>query len=282
MFVSFLVGGLLIFLLGNNWNSFFPTNESTLYKWSLPALFLVGAAGLRRSKRFREARGITLALFIAAFANALNWTCGNWLGRLWPRTVSTAQTLAVDKLSQAIPVVLAILLLTLVMRNNFRTLFLAKGDLRRGLRFGLIAFGICVAIFAVIAVLQAGAPSSQGLFATGVPLTTMVAALPWILVWAFANSFMEELWFRGVFLAKLRPLLGAAAAVLVTALVFALPHFGATYIAPIERVIFSVIVFGLGLVNGAVMLKTGSIWGSVLFHAGYDLLIFIPVLVSSQ
>ena len=35
-----------------------------------------------------------------------------------------------------------------------------------------------------------------------------------------------------------------------------------------------------GDLNGFVMLKTDSIWGSVLFHAGYDLLVIIPVLVS--
>ena len=28
------------------------------------------------------------------------------------------------------------------------------------------------------------------------------------------------------------------------------------------------------------MLKTDSIWGSVLFHAGYDLLIIIPVILA--
>jgi membrane protease YdiL (CAAX protease family) len=36
----------------------------------------------------------------------------------------------------------------------------------------------------------------------------------------------------------------------------------------------------LGMVNGWVMLKTDSLWGSVLFHAGYDLLVIIPVLAS--
>jgi membrane protease YdiL (CAAX protease family) len=280
VFVLFLAGGLMIFLLGNNWNSLFPTNDSTLYKWSLPGLFLALAAALRRSKRFQEYWGIAFALFVASFANALNWYCGNWLAGLLPRAVSTAQELAVDKLAQAIPVVFSILLLMRLSGHDLGSLFLKKGNLRWGLRFGLISFGVWAAIFAVIAVLQASAPPGQGLFATGVPLATIVAAVPWIVVWAFTNSLMEELWFRGVFLRKLTPVLGAAATVLVTALVFALPHFGATYIAPVERVIFAIIVFGLGLVNGSVMLKTDSIWGSVLFHAGYDLLIIIPVLVS--
>ena len=57
---------------------------------------------------------------------------------------------------------------------------------------------------------------------------------------------MEELWFRGVCLKKLRPLLGTLATILVTALVFALPHAGARYAAPAERIIFAVVVFALG------------------------------------
>jgi hypothetical protein len=35
-------------------------------------------------------------------------------------------------------------------------------------------------------------------------------------------------------------------------------------------------------VNARQMLKTDSIWGSVLFHAGYDLIVIIPNIVSSQ
>ena len=93
---------------------------------------------------------------------------------------------------------------------------------------------------------------------------------------------MEELWFRGIFLRKLPPLLGAAASVVATALVFGLTHLAATYISPAQMIIFGVIVFALGLVNGWVMLKTDSIWGSVLFHAGYDLLVIIPVLASMR
>jgi membrane protease YdiL (CAAX protease family) len=38
----------------------------------------------------------------------------------------------------------------------------------------------------------------------------------------------------------------------------------------------------LGVVNARVTLKTDSLWGSMLFHAGYDLLIIIPVIVSMQ
>jgi hypothetical protein len=281
VFVGFLVGGLMLFLLGNNWNSVFPTNDSTAYKWGIAVLFLALAAALRRSERFSGCWEIALALFIAAFANALNWHLGNWLARFLPQAASTAQEIAVDKLSQCIPVVLTIILLTRLTGNDLGSIFFKKGDLRWGLRFGLISFGVFAVIFAVIAALQSGAPSTKGLTATGVPLSAIVAAIPWILVFVFANSLMEELWFRGIFLKKLSPVLGATASVLVTALVFGIPHAGGTYISAIERVIFPIVVFALGYLNGRVMLKTDSIWGSVLFHAGYDLLVIIPILVSA-
>ena len=88
-----------------------------------------------------------------------------------------------------------------------------------------------------------------------------------------------ELWFRGVSLRKLTPLLGWTASIIVTALVFGSTHAAATYITPIQMIPFFIIVIALGLVNAYVMLKTDSLWGSVFFHAGYDLLVIIPLLV---
>ena len=281
LFVLFLLGGLAIFLFGNNWNDQFPTNNSTLYKASLPIIFLALAVMLHHSEHLRQYWRIAFALFIGAFANWLNWTLGNWLARFVGPSTSTAQVLAVDKLSQCMPVVLAIIALTWLVGDDLGSIFLKKGDLKGGLRFGLIAFGIFAAIFTVIAVLQANAPASQGLTAAGVGLATIIAALPWILIWALTNSLMEELWFRGIFLKKLNPFLGSAATLVVTSLVFSIPHAGATYISPLEMFIFPIIVFGLGIVNAHVMLKTDSIVGSLLFHAGYDLLVIIPNMVSA-
>ncbi len=281
LFVLFLIGGLAIFLFGNNWNDLFPTNTSILYKAALPIVFLVLAVVLYRSEQLKLYWRIAFALFIAAFANWLNWTLGNWLPRFVGPLTTTAQELTIDKLSQCIPVVLAIIVLTRLVGDDLGSIFLKRGDLKEGLRFGSISFGIFAVIFAVIAVLQANAPASRGMTASGVSLNVIVAALPWMLVWAFANSLMEELWFRGIFLKKLNPFLGATATCVVTALVFSLPHAGATYISPVETIGFALIVFGLGLVNARVMLKTDSIIGSLLFHAGYDLLVIIPNIVSA-
>ena len=58
-------------------------------------------------------------------------------------------------------------------------------------------------MFAIIALVQSSGPASQGLWASGMRLDVIIAAIPWMLVFCFTNAIMEELWFRGVFLRKL-------------------------------------------------------------------------------
>ncbi len=277
VFVLFVAAGFAIFLFGNNWTAAFPTNKSDLYKWSLVVLF-GGVALVLRKPQAAQLRAIALALFSAALANAVMAVAGGPVLGLLPPPASGAQRLAFDKVAQAIPVVLTLLLVTLLVDRDLGAAFLRKSN-RWGIQIGLAVFAAFAAIFVAIAVLQAGAPKTAGLTASGVPLSTLVAALPWILVFIFTNSFMEELWFRGIFLGKLRPVLGVTLAIVATALVFASPHFMAVYVSDAQRVLFAAIVFGLGLLNAWVMLKSDSIWGSVLIHAGYDLFVIIPMLV---
>jgi hypothetical protein len=280
LFVCFVCGGLLIFLLGGNTFRLYSTNKNLFYEWGLTLFLLALAVGLRRSGRMQKYWKVAYALFVASFANAFNLLLGPWLANILPPPGSAAQSLAVDKLSQAIPIVLSIILLTRLAGDDLGSIFLKRGNLRWGLTFGLISFGVFSVLFVFIALLQSSGPASQGLWASGFDLATIGAALPWMLAFCFTNSIMEELWFRGIFLGKLTPLLGMAASILATALVFGLTHLAGTYILPGQAIIFAAIVVTLGMVNGWVMLKTDSLWGSVLFHAGYDLLVIIPVLAS--
>lgn len=208
----------------------------------------------------------------------MNLHLGNWVGPLLPTPGIQFQVYAYDKIAQAVPVVLVIAVATLLSGQELGSLYLRRGNLRQGLTFGFIAYMAFAVVFVVIAAGQAGAAATSGLTASGIRLDVLTASIPWILVFCFANALMEELWYRGLCLGRLATLTGPAGAVLVTALVFGSSHLGATYISPTEMVIFPTIVFLLGLVNAAVMVKTHSIWGSVLFHAGYDLMVVIPIL----
>jgi membrane protease YdiL (CAAX protease family) len=279
-FLFYLIGGLLIFLWGANTFMLFPTNKNIVYEWGLTLILLLLAVVMQRIQRLHTYWKIASALFLASAANAVNLSLGNFLGPILHLLGEDMRFLAFDKLSQAIPIVLTIILLTLWSGDDLGSLFLKKGNLRQGLTFGLISFAIFAVIFIVIVVVQANGPKTQGLFASGISVNTVVSAIPWILMFCFVNSFMEELWFRGVSLGKLTPVLGRTASIIVTALVFGSTHAAATYITPIQMLLFATIVIGLGLVNAYMMLKTDSIWGSVFFHAGYDLFVILPLLTS--
>ena len=249
-----------------------------MYEWGITLVFLILAVIMQRVPRLQIYWKIASALFIASAANAVNLSLGNFLAPILHLSGEDMRFLAVDKLSQAIPIVLTIILLTLWSGDDLGSIFLKRGNLRQGLKFGLISFAIFAVIFSVIVVIQAGGPKTQGLFASGISVNTVVSVIPWILMFCFVNSFMEELWFRGVSLGKLTPVLGRTSSIIVTALVFGSTHAAATYITPIQMLLFAVIVISLGLVNAYMMLKTDSIWGSVFFHAGYDLLVILPLL----
>jgi membrane protease YdiL (CAAX protease family) len=135
--------------------------------------------------------------------------------------------------------------------------------------FGLSSFAVFAALAAIIIV------------AVGESLADMVPLLPWILLWAFANSVMEELWFRGIFLKRYEPLIGRVATVLVTSIVFGLSHWEAQYFFPGGGASLAFVVFVLGAAGARAMFRSDSVLGPILFHAGYDLLIILPVLESA-
>lgn len=281
VFLLYLAGGVLVFYYGSNTFRIAATNRNPVYEWGMTAIFMALAVILRSSAGLRKFWKLAFALGAAMCANAVNLHLGNWLKEYLPAGGSEMQLLAVDKVAQAVPVVLTIVLLTLISGDSLGSIFVQKGNLRQGLTIGLVSFGFFSLLFIGIALLQSGETSSQGLFAAGISLEAIVAAIPWILLFVFSNGFMEELWYRGLSLGKLQPILKATATVVVTTLVFGISHLGATYVTPVEKYIFAMIVFLLGVINGFIMLKAKSIWGSVFFHAGYDLLVIIPVLAAS-
>lgn len=277
-FLLYLVGGLAVYWLGANTFDAFPTNRNPVYAWGLTAALLALAVVAQRVGPLRAYAQVAGALFVAAAANAVNLAMGNFLRPLLPPTYAEMRFLAVDKLAQAVPIVATVVLLSLWSGDDLRALFLTRGRWRQGLTFGLASFAAFAAAFVAIVWLQADAPAARGLFASGVQADVVLRAAPWILVFCFANAFMEELWFRAVALRKLVPLLGGAASVVATALVFGISHAAVTYVTDVQAWGFAAVVVGLGLVNAAVMLRTDGVWGSVLFHAGYDLLVVLPLL----
>jgi len=253
LFILFLVATLTIFVLGNPYYSLWPTNRNADYNALISVFFLAITGLVYRNERTRKYWRVYFAFFVAAFAN---WTLGQNLIQFPGDTGDTAQGLAWDKLAQFLKVVPPILALVLAAGDGLGSVYLKRGKVKVWLPIGLGSF----VVFTVSGLIV---DASQG-----TTLESMLAVLPLWLMFSLLNAFMEELWFRGLFLPRLGPFLGKGLSVLLTALVFAASHLGATYVTPGEILLFLMPVFLLGLGTGWLMVKTESLWGAVLLHAG--------------
>ena len=263
--ILFLVCLLAIFVLGSPYYSVFPTNQNPTYYAAITVFFLGVAFLLQQADGYRKYWPAAYAFFIASFAL---WFLSTGILDISRSGTNPVQFIALDKVSQFIHVVLPIVVLTLLARQDLKSIFLSKGNLRRGLTFGLVSFVVFALISFVI------------LRESGEYLEKIKSSLLWLLLFVFTNALMEELWFRGIFLKRLEPFIGVNLSVIVTSIAFGASHVSATYAFPGGGLVFGVVVFALGAIGAYSMYKTDSVIGVVLFHAGYDLLVLIPVLES--
>ena len=203
--------------------------------------------------------GIT---WVAIFTS-LGFFFGDWGLFLFGLTTKTPAGIAVAKFSQASVIVVALLVTVRLSGEKLGSLNLRKGRLLFGLSVGLIAAAICL-------LLTLQQPGIRSLGAS--PLLSLT---PWILLFIISNAFMEELLFRGLFLGRYEALVGGWPAILSTALAFTLAHMQGRY-AP-DIIVFMMVLLGLSIAWGWLMRKSNSLWGSVVFHAGADLLIILPI-----
>lgn len=159
-----------------------------------------------------------------------------------------------------------VLLLTIMIRSDLASIYLHRGELKRGLSIGAVTF-VVLSIVGIVWAVNKGLGAGR-----------LVSWAPWILIFVLANGFMEELLFRGLFLKRLEQVIGAGLSNLLTAIVFSLAHAKAAYASNVP--VFMASTFVLGLVWGYVMQKTDSVMGSALFHAGADVMMVVGMFAS--
>jgi membrane protease YdiL (CAAX protease family) len=263
--VLLVLGGAAVFVLGSPYYSVFPTNGNQIYCISITGFFLIISVILKRNPSLSIYSPAAYALFISSVATLFLST---GLLNLHNSTMPPLKNLALDKFSQFLHVVPVILVFTLLGKADLKSIFISTGKLKRGLTFGLVSF-VSFAVIGIVIGFQ-----SKDYF------SSLGTAVPLLLLFVFSNAFMEELWFRGIFLKHYETIIGRNAAIIVTALIFGASHINATYEFPGGGFVFGLIVFGLGFVGAYAMIKDDSLIGPVLFHAGYDLVIIVPVINS--
>jgi len=228
----------------------------------------------RKSQRFEKYWRLLFAGFIASLATAIDLylPTRDWLLQLLNISITTPAGIALDKLDSSILIIVSIFVLTRLSGNSLGSIYLQKGNLKRGLVIGILAFVVCVA----------GAIPVSELFFGGrdLHLANVISWAPWILIFVLGNAFNEELLFRGLFLRKLEPFLGKFCTNLVIAIPFALHHSGVSYTP--NTLMFLTLLIPLALIWGYVTQKTDSLWGSVLFHAGTDIPVVLGIFSTLQ
>lgn len=255
LFLLFLAGTSLIFIFGNPYWSILRTNQNTDYNTLLAVFFLAITLLVYRHERSRKYWQLAFAFFAAAFAN---WVLGLSLVRFPGDSADTVAGFTLDKLSQFIKVVVPLLLLVTLGGFGLDSVYLQRGKVKTWVTIGLSSLGAFTVLGLVLGARQ------------GKSWNAMLAALPLWLVFSLLNATMEELWFRGLFLSRLAPFLGQGLSVLLIALVFGASHAGAAYVTPGEVLQLVIPVFLVGFGAGWLIVRTDSLWGGVLLHAGAD------------
>lgn len=265
----YLLGSGLVFVLGSSYYRLFRTNRSWLFRVTLVAAAAIPTWLLLRGEG-EPAFGFLAFGFLAASLASLLGASTGWLHKALGVKGDAVPGLAKAKALEALIVLGSIFLLAWATGVPFSSLYLRVGRLGLGLGVGIGGFFL----FSLLAVQQGRQ--------MGIERTTAGRILPWILLFIFSNAFMEELWFRALFFGPLASLTSPAVAIVLTAIVFAVAHIGATYLNKGERARFLVILFVLGLIWGACLHFTGSLIASTIFHAGADLMIVNGFISSRQ
>jgi len=240
-----------------------PTILNIVYKIGIPLIFFGISLILFRSERFHKFWKLFFAFFIGAMSFLIAWI----FSLFYSIQSTTVEGFAFNKLIDTLLIVIPILVLIKLSGDDMDSILLKKGKLKLGLLIGLGGFIIFLVFSFMGAILL--------FYGTELTWQKFIVWLPWTLIFVLSNGLLEEVLYRGLFFNKYREVLGFNLCNILQALVYSLMHFGASYTS--ESLIFLIITFVLGILYGYIILKTDSLLGAILFHAGTDIAIIIGI-----
>lgn len=241
--------------------AYYPRIPFDTRMWMRLALCVVFLAGLFIFRRGKPAWETSLAFLAVAAGIYAAGLFGDRLLDWFSISANNARGYAVSKIGETLPIILAILIAVLLSRRKLGTLYLQRGRLGLSLLLGLI---VGVFLFAYF-ISQGGWQVFQGS-----NLRELLPDIGWIAVFSAFNGFMEELWFRGLFLSRFEWLIGRRQAFWVTALLFGLLHAFGSFTGTLGSLALVIVTLILGIAFGYIVQRTESIWGAVLGHFFVD------------
>jgi membrane protease YdiL (CAAX protease family) len=244
--------------------AFIPGNIRIIIKSTMVGLSLFGWIFSSRRGNLVQYKQLAAAFFSISLGVLISHFIGTLPNQLLGNTLSTFPGIAMAKFGEALPIIGSIILIHFITGGNLDGLFLTGGNWK----FVLVSGTIGTGIFLLLAAIQA--------IGLRLSSSTILSALPWILIFIFSNALMEELWFRALFIKKLEPMIGWMGTLIITSVVFAGIHISSTYV--IDIVSFVGVTLVLGLIWAWLIRKANSIWPAVFIHAAGDVLVILGFL----
>jgi len=265
LILFFALAGTLIIVVFSPCDPLLKLKADYLGRLAAIAFFALLYLLTRKTPVLEKYHKVVFGLLVLVTAVTLDWVFSNHVIKQLGLLANSPAQIAFVKLNEFVVVATVIIAFTLASGKHLDEIYLHKGRLRLGLIIGVVCFLLFVAV---------GIPlATSGFQGRDLSVARVTPWIPWVLIFVFANSALEELMFRGLFLRKLEPFLGKFTANLTIALVFTLIHYGVTYTA--DQFTFLLILFPLALLLGYLAQKTDALWASILLHAGMD----IPVIL---
>ncbi len=260
-FILTLVILLGVFIINMTFAGLIPFPLLTVIRIAFIIVFLSGWIILKKKgRKYGSDLYLTLMVLNLAFLVVSFFTTD-----LWGLDIETSKGIALAKLSDSF--IISVVIIAGLAIGGFRLndIYLTPGKLLPGLLIGVLSF----LILGFLAINNPENPISTEFIKTN---------LAWLLIFVLFNGFMEELIFRGIFLKQLNNFIKPLWSVLLTSVVFGAAHLQVAYTT--EVLLFAGITLILGLIWGFLIHYTKSLLASVLFHAGADLLIIMPIYAS--
>ncbi|MFW9961196.1 MAG: CPBP family intramembrane glutamic endopeptidase [Candidatus Thorarchaeota archaeon] len=267
LMILFIGCSFLVFNVGG-YNNFIPNNLTLLTRFVIVCILSLCTFILYKKDSTQNGFWrLSFSFLIASIGLLCAWIFGRWYELIPGLSLTTIEGVALAKFAEVLPIVIPIIIGIWLVERDFTMIFLSGGNLKRSVILGLVLSPVALIPFFALGGL--GLSASIGL---------IIGWIPWMLVFAFSNAFMEELMIRGLFLKKYNSLFGQTQSLVLTSVIFAIFH--QAILSYTDIIMFSAflgITFVLGLVWGYIMQNSRNIWGAVIAHAVADILLLLTV-----
>lgn len=263
LFVSFECVGFLVYII-SGYNYFMSSEEHLFVKIVVPIILFFLTLILYRKSDLIYAK-IFFCFSVVSLGFLMAWFLGGWYNWIPGLVSESVQGWSVAKIAEVLPIVLTVIISTLIIKDDFEELYFKGGFFWKSIKLGLYATPLAIIQFFVM-----------GGLAVNVDAETILGWIPWLILFAFSNSIMEELIFRGLFFKKYEPVFSKKTSLILISIVFAIMHAALLpYLGILETIMFVSFLFFLGMTWGYIIQKSQSIWGAVLAHTIADILFVI-------